>query len=643
MNGAKPISDPGCIPERRVFILSAFDEDALDRNAASMASYLESLHIHGDLQLEERFMNNLCYTLNEKRTLFDWRSYHVADTIENLQKSLRSVRPLRRSARSRTMRFLFTGQVRMAQDLMVFPLFRPRIHEAAASLRGNECPWDFYGMLDVSLDSDITVMHEVIECSDRMTSQHGDINEPTFAQSSCVAVQIALVDLLRSWNVTPTTVVGHSSGEIARAYCAGKISRQAAWKIAYRRGQELERVIAHANKGQSSGVQLEDILRFKDQLDEAGVLNRLLPVKVAYHSAFMREVAPEYLELLGDLDFGDKINHDAEVTMISPVTDDVHYRKCRRNAIIEIGPHAALRSVINETFADHRELQSFQYGSLLRRYETDGSTILHTEVRDGPQVLPAASISLGSVLSVGWVSENQDRLPSALSYGSISETLLLFILEYHMNPRWDAAQSPETCHTAVGVRSARDFHRLSIPLPGLMVFPLFSPLRAIASSSGAEKEGGKVPVTQALRSACSLPAAVEVVTKAIIIKLARLMAIPPKDTDQRRTLASCRIDSLVAVDLKAWFKRDVGANVTIEDLLGDLCNRGYDFASPQICFFGRRNLVGTHRENQAITVSRPDTSLPPALTTRAVTVKEGKAFSTSSDVLIEPGKTPKVL
>ncbi|KAI9040577.1 beta-ketoacyl reductase [Aspergillus affinis] len=71
---------------------------------------------------------------------------------------------------------------------------------------------------------------------------------------------------------------------------------------------------------------------------------------------------------------------------------------------------------------------------------------------------PATPISLGSVLSVGWVAENQDRLPIALSYGAISEPLLHSILEYHMDPRWGAAQIPKTCHTVAGVRSARDFY-----------------------------------------------------------------------------------------------------------------------------------------------------------------------------------------
>lgn len=40
------------------------------------------------------------------------------------------------------------------------------------------------------------------------------INDPELSQSLCAALQIALVDLLASWGVQPSVVIGHSSGEI---------------------------------------------------------------------------------------------------------------------------------------------------------------------------------------------------------------------------------------------------------------------------------------------------------------------------------------------------------------------------------------------------------------------------------------------
>jgi acyl transferase domain-containing protein len=47
-----------------------------------------------------------------------------------------------------------------------------------------------------------------------------NVNNPAYGQPLCTALQAALIDLLDSWGVIPTAVVGHSSGEIAAAYFA---------------------------------------------------------------------------------------------------------------------------------------------------------------------------------------------------------------------------------------------------------------------------------------------------------------------------------------------------------------------------------------------------------------------------------------
>lgn len=62
------------------------------------------------------------------------------------------------------------------------------------------------------------------------------INEVTRSQPICTAVQIALVDLLRTWGIRPSSVVGHSSGEIGAAYAAGLLSARQAILVAYYRG-----------------------------------------------------------------------------------------------------------------------------------------------------------------------------------------------------------------------------------------------------------------------------------------------------------------------------------------------------------------------------------------------------------------------
>jgi len=61
--------------------------------------------------------------------------------------------------------------------------------------------------------------------------------EAEYAQPATTAIQIALVNLLESWGVLPSTVIGHSSGEIAAAYTAKTLTAKEAMVIAYYRGQ----------------------------------------------------------------------------------------------------------------------------------------------------------------------------------------------------------------------------------------------------------------------------------------------------------------------------------------------------------------------------------------------------------------------
>lgn len=62
------------------------------------------------------------------------------------------------------------------------------------------------------------------------------LSNALLSQPICTALQIALVDLLASWEICPDGVTGHSSGEIAAAYAAGMLIMQDAIAIAYFRG-----------------------------------------------------------------------------------------------------------------------------------------------------------------------------------------------------------------------------------------------------------------------------------------------------------------------------------------------------------------------------------------------------------------------
>jgi acyl transferase domain-containing protein/2-polyprenyl-3-methyl-5-hydroxy-6-metoxy-1,4-benzoquinol methylase len=61
------------------------------------------------------------------------------------------------------------------------------------------------------------------------------------------ALQVALVDLLASWGIRPSAVVGHSAGEVSAACVSGRLSRQDAVRVLYHRSRLVQRLAYTGN------------------------------------------------------------------------------------------------------------------------------------------------------------------------------------------------------------------------------------------------------------------------------------------------------------------------------------------------------------------------------------------------------------
>ena len=167
------------------------------------------------------------------------------------------------------------------------------------------------------------------------------VDSAYLSQPLCTAIQIALVDLLASWNVKPASVTGHSSGEIAAAYCAGALTQESALAVSYHRGnavvklkhiksiedgamlavglseEEVQPLIAGLSQGRvnvacvnsPSNVTISGdksaIIELQVILQGKGVFVRQLAVEIAYHSHHMTFVAEEYRATLQGLPISD--------------------------------------------------------------------------------------------------------------------------------------------------------------------------------------------------------------------------------------------------------------------------------------------------------------------------------------------------
>ena len=83
-----------------------------------------------------------------------------------------------------------------------------------------------------------TMFHNLLAFPDEILKPKSEsrLSEAEFSQPCCTAIQIALVDLLKSWNIKPAAVVGHSSGEIGAAYASDVLTAPEAILVAYYRG-----------------------------------------------------------------------------------------------------------------------------------------------------------------------------------------------------------------------------------------------------------------------------------------------------------------------------------------------------------------------------------------------------------------------
>ncbi|RYP80513.1 hypothetical protein DL770_006186 [Monosporascus sp. CRB-9-2] len=170
---------------------------------------------------------NAAYTLGVRRTHFPNRGCIIAEQ-ESLGRafSMENLRmlPKKPSEDPRETVFIFTGQgaqwPQMGKSLYhEFPIFTRALKE---------------------MDSVLRTLPHAPEWSLKETifepEETSKIHDATRSQPVCTAIQVALVILLESWGITPSVVVGHSSGEIAAAFAAGFLSASEAITTAYYRG-----------------------------------------------------------------------------------------------------------------------------------------------------------------------------------------------------------------------------------------------------------------------------------------------------------------------------------------------------------------------------------------------------------------------
>ncbi|KAF6836456.1 hypothetical protein CPLU01_03740 [Colletotrichum plurivorum] len=326
--------------KKRLFTFSSHDQAGFKRLGETLADHLDGL---GPAASSPEFLAEFAHTLAVARSGLSWRASCVAETAADLRHQLTSgitEKPTRApEGGPPRIGFIFTGQgaqwAGMGAELLdSHPVFRDSVARSAALLASMGCDWDPATEL-------------------RRPAAESRLKNPEISQPICTVLQIALVNELRSWGVTPSRVAGHSSGEIGAAYCAGALTHRDAIAVAYFRGKassglvglkggmmavgcsfkearellaslssHLSGVATVACVNSPSSVTLSGDIGALEQLrgfcEKQKVFARMLQVDVAYHSSHMQGAAADYASSIADIE--PKSSETDEVTMVSSVT-----------------------------------------------------------------------------------------------------------------------------------------------------------------------------------------------------------------------------------------------------------------------------------------------------------------------------------
>ena len=217
-----------------LLVLSAADEESLGRSIFEHQQYSQRRPSH---------LQDLSYTLCRRREHLPFRAFCVTNG-----ESIEFISPTKQDTVTR-ITMVFTGQgsqwVGMAKELIDnYRSFEKDIDELSRILSNVEdsLAWN--------------IKDELIKPNNTSRLNTAEVSQPV-----TTAVQIALVNLLRRWDIYPSVVIGHSSGEIAAAYAAESITAEEAMLISYHRGQAATNVRNHGSMA-AVGLGKDDALSY---------------------------------------------------------------------------------------------------------------------------------------------------------------------------------------------------------------------------------------------------------------------------------------------------------------------------------------------------------------------------------------------
>ena len=103
--------------------------------------------------------------------------------------------------------------------------------------------------------------------------------------------------------------------------------------------------------------------------------------------------------------------------------------------------------------------------------------------------------------------------------------------------------------------------------------PLYQHLLQVEAGSGDDLDTDASTTQsnkQLFAAAATLAAAVDVVTDALVTRLAANFPGLADHADVQKSLSSYGVDSLVAIELRTWFANEFGSDIAIFEIVGEM-------------------------------------------------------------------------
>lgn len=376
--GSSDVAGSASAPSFAPFVFSAVSESSLVAQLEAFSAHLEAN--------EEINASDLAFTLHARRSQLPVKTSFAASSIAELkvkidekiaEVKMNTNKPIgiRANAKAATPGILgvFTGQGAQWAGM------------GAHLIQSSEFVRSIVAGLEESLSTLPKADRPEWSLREQMLAGHetSRIAEAELSQPLCTALQIVLVQLLKSAGVSFAATVGHSSGEIAAAYAAGLLSAHDAIRVAYYRGvhtkhsgsisgqkgamlavgtswEDAEELInlrafkskiAIAAHNSPASVTLsgdmDAIVHAKKVFDEEKKFARMLKVDKAYHSHHMLPCGEAYVNSLRECEVRVNVDRpDSSCTWFSSVAPsdkgvvasedlrDVYWRDNMTNAVL---------------------------------------------------------------------------------------------------------------------------------------------------------------------------------------------------------------------------------------------------------------------------------------------------------------------